>query len=198
VRGCGAYAGFDVRTRYRDAGSPGRAQDDAVPAWPRRPIRSVHFTKETRQMKRLMASVLFAAALSAPAFAAPAASGDASAAAAIRQLGQDMGDAMVVADIGRIDRMFADDWTTIGQSGRVYTKVNLLDDIKAGRKKLTWFELRPIDVQVFGDVAIAQGNVLEKRIIDGKEILMELVYQDILRKRDGRWVVIRSTGAKVE
>lgn len=149
-------------------------------------------------MKRLIASVLFAAALSTAASAASATSGDASDAAAIRQLGQDMGDAMVAADIGRIDRMFADDWMTVGQSGSVYTKANMLDDIKAGKKKLTWFELRPIDVQVFGDVAIAQGNVVEKRVVDGAETEMELVYQDVLKKREGRWVVVRSSGAKVK
>jgi ketosteroid isomerase-like protein len=83
-------------------------------------------------------------------------------------------------------------------SGKVFTKEALLSDIRTGKKRLTWFELRPIDVQVFGDVAIAQGNVAEKRIIDGKETYIELVYADILNKRDGRWVVVRSMGAKVK
>ena len=147
-------------------------------------------------MKHLIASVLLAAALAVPASAAPSA--DSSAVTAIKQLGQDMGDAMVALDVERIDRMFGDDWMTIGQSGSAYTKAELLSDIKSGKKKLTWFELRPIDVQVFGDVAIAQGNVLEKRVVDGQETEMELVYQDVLKKREGRWVVVRSTGAKVK
>jgi len=151
-------------------------------------------------MKRFIASILLACAFAVPAWAASSSvsTADASSAAAIRQLGQDMGDAMVALDVERIDRMFGDDWMTIGLSGNAYTKAELLSDIKSGKKKLTWFELRPIDVQVFGDVAIAQGNVLEKRVVDGRETEMELVYQDVLKKREGRWVVVRSTGAKVK
>lgn len=151
-------------------------------------------------MKRLIASVLFALAFGAPAWAAssPATSADASAVAAIKQLGQDMGDAMIARDIETLDRMYGDDWLTIGSSGSVYTKDNLLRDMKADKKKLTWFQLRPMDVQVFGDVAIVEGNVAEKRIVDGKETYMEVVYSDILKKRDGRWVVVRSMGAGVK
>jgi uncharacterized protein (TIGR02246 family) len=151
-------------------------------------------------MKRLIASVLLPFAFAHPAWAdaSPGSFGDASAVAAVRQVGQDMGDAMVALDVDKVDRIFGDDWVTIGLSGKVFTKEALLSDIKTGKKRLTWFELRPIDVQVFGEVAIAQGNVAEKRIIDGKETYIELVYADILNKRDGRWVVVRSMGAKVK
>lgn len=151
-------------------------------------------------MKRLIASVLLACAFAVPvrADSSLASSADASAVLAVKQVGQDMGDAMIALDVEKIDRIFGDDWVTIGLSGNVYKKEALLSDIKTGKKKLTWFELRPIDVQVFGDVAIAQGNVAEKRIVDGKEIYIEVVYADILNKRDGRWVVVRSMGAKVK
>jgi uncharacterized protein (TIGR02246 family) len=150
-------------------------------------------------MTRTIALVLSACAFAGAAQAdtAPGSSADAAAVADIRQLGQDMGDAMVARDVHKIDQMFGDDWVSVGSSGSVATKQALLTDIRDGKKKLTWFELRPIDVQVFGDTAIAQGEVAEKRVIDGKEVYMELVYADILRKRDGRWVVVHSMGAKV-
>ena len=150
-------------------------------------------------MKRTMALILSSCLVAVAARAdTPAPSAEqASAAAEIRQLGKDMGDAMVALDVARIDRMFGDDWVSAGASGRVSTKQTLLDDIRTGKKRLTWYELRPIDVQVFGDVAIAQGNVAEKRWIDGRETFVELVYADILKKRDGRWVVVQSMGAKV-
>jgi uncharacterized protein (TIGR02246 family) len=140
----------------------------------------------------VLASCAFAGV--ARADTAPGSSADV---AAIRQLGQDMGDAMVALDVRKVDRMFGDDWVSVGASGKVATKQTLLDDLRTGKKKLTWFELRPIDVQVFGDTAIAQGEVAERRVIDGKEVDMELVYADILRKRDGRWVVVHSMGARL-
>lgn len=147
-------------------------------------------------MTRMIALVLAACAFAGAARAdtAPGSSADV---AAIRQLGQDMGDAMVALDVRKVDRMFGDDWVSVGASGKVATKQTLLDDLRTGKKKLTWFELRPIDVQVFGDTAIAQGEVAERRVIDGKEVDMELVYADILRKRDGRWVVVHSMGARL-
>lgn len=123
---------------------------------------------------------------------------EAASVAAIKQLGQDMGDAMVAQDIEKLDRIFGDDWISPRRSGGVSTKAMLLNDVKTGRKRLTWFELGPIDVQVFGETAIAQGNVAEKRMVDGKETYMELVYADILKMRDGRWVVVQSMGAKVK
>lgn len=59
------------------------------------------------------------------------------------------------------------------------------------------FENGPMDVQVFGDVAIAQGSVTEKRIRDGKDASGKLVWMDLLKKRSGKWVIVRSLGAKV-
>ena len=141
-------------------------------------------------MKRFIALVLLAFAVTVPVWTAVPQS-SCEDAAAIRQLGQDMGEAMVALDVGRIDRMFGDDWVSVGMSGKVSNKASLLNDIKTGNKKLTWFELGPIDVQVFGDTAIAQGYVAEKRMKDDKETYMELVYADILKRRDGRWVCPR-------
>ncbi len=151
-------------------------------------------------MKRLIAVALLAIMFAAATWAAAAgaASAGLSPADAVRQVGQDMGDAMIAQDIEKLDRIFGDDWMTLGLAGGVYTKQTLLRDIKAGNKRLTWFELGPIDVQIFGDVAIAQGYVAEKRTIDGKDTHLELVYADILKKRDGRWVVVRSMGTKVK
>jgi ketosteroid isomerase-like protein len=54
-----------------------------------------------------------------------------------------------------------------------------------------------MDVQVFGDVAIVQASVTEKRIHDGKDISGQFVFMDLLKKRDGRWVITRTLGSRV-
>ena len=38
---------------------------------------------------------------------------------AVRQVGNDMGNAMVAADIDKLNQIFADDWVTLGSSGKV-------------------------------------------------------------------------------
>jgi ketosteroid isomerase-like protein len=159
---------------------------------------SIH--KEMRPMKSFIATVLLACAFVVPAWAdsSQKSSADASAVAAIKQLGQDIGDAMIALDIEKLDRMYGDDWVSVGKSGTVHTKEMLLRDMKDAKKRLTWFELRPIDVQVFGDVAIQQGNVIERWVGEGKESELEVVYADILKKREGRWVLVHSMSSRVK
>jgi ketosteroid isomerase-like protein len=130
---------------------------------------------------------------------APVPSNDPAAVDTIRQLGRDMGDAMVAVDIDKLNQIFADDWASVGiTSGKIITKEKVLNDFKSGKDKLVSYALGPIDVQVFGEVAVAHGGVTEKRLRDGKEDSGESVYIDLLEKRAGRWVVVRSAAASVK
>jgi ketosteroid isomerase-like protein len=136
------------------------------------------------------------AAAMGKAKSAPA--GDPTDIATIKQLEQDMGDAMVAVDIDKLNQIFADDWATIGESGKIITKERVLNDFKSGKDKLVSFEQGPIYVQVVGDVAVAHGSVTEKRTRDGKDTSGESLWMDLLEKRVGKWVVVRSAGASVE
>ena len=135
-------------------------------------------------------SVVLAASLNAPSREAVAVD-----VAAIKQLGKDMGDAMVAGDIDKLNQIFADDWNSVGSTGKVMTKQDFLRNHISGNDKLEWFELCPIDVQVLGNSAVAQGGVIETR---GKETNVQMIYADLLEKREGKWVVVRSMGARVK
>ncbi|MGA9243238.1 MAG: nuclear transport factor 2 family protein [Silvibacterium sp.] len=115
----------------------------------------------------------------------------------IKQLEQDMGNAMVAGDIDKLNQIYADDFATVGSSGKVITKGTLLSDFKSFHDKLESFENGPIDVQVVGNVALAQGSVKEKRSQDGKETSGQFLWMDLLKKRAGKWEVVRSAGARV-
>jgi ketosteroid isomerase-like protein len=117
--------------------------------------------------------------------------------ATIKKFEQDVGDAMVALDIDQLNQRYADDWATIGSGGEIFTKVALLSDFKSGKHKLVSFENGPMDVQVFGDVAVVQASVKERRLHDGKDISGQFVYMDILKKRGGKWVIVRTLGARV-
>jgi hypothetical protein len=45
---------------------------------------------------------------------------------------------------------------------------------------------------------VVHGSVTEKRIRDGKDTSGQVVWMDLLEKREGKWVVVRSAGAKVK
>jgi len=111
-------------------------------------------------MKKLIASTLLACVFvgSAMANSPLAPSEDPTDIAALKQVAQDMGDAMVAADIGKLNQIFADDWVAITMSGKTITKDSALSNVKSGKDKLDSFKLGPIDVQVFGNVATSHGS----------------------------------------
>jgi len=151
-------------------------------------------------MKTLLCcSLLAGVCLPAPAVEAMdvAPTNDAADVAVIKQISRDMGDAMVSGDIATLDRIFADDWVTVG-SGKLVTKESVLTGFKSGGDKLEAYELGPIDVQVFGHVAVAHGGVAEKRTRDGKDTSGTFIWMDLLEKRDGKWVVVKSAGDRVK
>jgi ketosteroid isomerase-like protein len=127
----------------------------------------------------------------------PQPSQDPAAVSTILKLEQDMGEAMVRVDIDRLSEIYADDFATVGTAGKVFTKKDLLQDFQSFHDKLVSFENGPIEVQVFGDAAVAYGSVSEKRIRDGKDTSGDFLWMDLLKKRDGKWVVVRSAGARL-
>jgi ketosteroid isomerase-like protein len=150
-------------------------------------------------MKRIMVSVLFACVCVALALAdsAKMQSKDSPDIEAVRQVEETMGKAMIAGDIGKLSQIYADDFATVGSDGKMTTKKDLLSDFESFHDKLEWYENGPIDVRVFGNVAVAQGFVKEKRSRNGKDSSGQFLWQDLLKKRDGNWVVVRSAGARV-
>ena len=149
-------------------------------------------------MRTSLALILFALAGSAVLAGPPQPSNDPTAVQAIKQLEQDMGDAMVRVDLAKLSEIYADDFATVGKSGKVFTKKDLLADFESFHDKLESFENGPIEVQVFGNVAVASAGVSEKRLRSGKDVSGKFVWMDLLENRDGKWVVVRSAGARVQ
>jgi len=137
-------------------------------------------------MNRLIARVLVAVACVglASAGSAQAQWNDPAVVEALKQIERDMGQAMVAVDLEKLNRIFADDWTSIGASGAVVTKEKVL---RTGTH----------EVQVKDNVAVVHGSVTEKRTRAGKDVGGEYVWMDLMEKRNGTWVVVRSAGAKV-
>lgn len=150
-------------------------------------------------MKNLVTSILFCSLCAGASVAgAPQPTDDPADINAIKKLEQDMGDAMVRVDTNRLGQIYADDFATVGMSGKIITKKDMLGEFEAFHDKLVSFENGSVEVQVFGNVAVAHGSVAEKRVRDGKDVSGEFVWMDLLEKRAGKWVVLRSAGSKMK
>src|SRR4030095_10392612 len=101
-------------------------------------------------MKRLIAWGVVAAACVGVASAGSAQTqgNDPAVVEALKQIERDMGQAMVAVDLEKLNRIFADDWTSVGASGAVVTKGKMLRDFESVHDRLEAFELGPMDVQV--------------------------------------------------
>lgn len=103
----------------------------------------------------------------------------------VTQVKREMGDAMAVFDIDKLNHIYADDWATIGSFSEIVTKENLLHDFKSFHDKLQSFELGPMDVRMFGNVAVAHGSVTDKRTRDGKDTSGEFAWMNLLDQANG-------------
>ena len=146
-------------------------------------------------MKKLFATMLFVCVCAIGSAAAPEASQKADIDALTRQA-QELGDAMVAGDVDKIREIFAEDWVSVSSKGTVVTRDSVLDNFKSGKDKLASFTIDHIDVLVLGNIAAVHGAVTEKRTFGGKDTSGKLLWTDICEKRDGKWVIIRSAGAK--
>jgi ketosteroid isomerase-like protein len=155
---------------------------------------------ESHPMKTLAAPALLVCACfgSTPVEAPKAQSNDPVVVDAVKQVEQEMGNAMVASDIHRLDAIYGDDFATVGPTGNIVTKKNLLSEFESFHDRLVSFENGPMDVQVFGNVAVAQGKVKEQRIRNGEDTSGEFAWMDLLEKRAGKWVVVRSAGARLD
>src|SRR5262245_64077149 len=136
------------------------------------------------QMKKLVGTILFTCGCAGLVLAeAPKTqSKDPAVIDAVKQVGQDMGDAMVAGDMDKLNQIFADDWATVDSSGKISTKEGLLSDLKSGKHKLAWFENGRINAKVFGDVAVVLGSVKEKSNDGGKETRSYFICMEHVKK----------------
>ena len=72
-------------------------------------------------MQKFVGAVLFTSLCAGLVLAQPleAPSNDPAAVDAVKQVGQDMGDAMVAGDIDKLSRIYADEFATVGSSGKL-------------------------------------------------------------------------------
>ncbi|MFL6606312.1 MAG: nuclear transport factor 2 family protein [Steroidobacteraceae bacterium] len=151
-------------------------------------------------MEHLVAAALFACVCVGLVSPNPpeASSNGSSVADTLKQLEQDLGDAMVAVDAGKLNQILADDWEAIGISGKISTRESVLANLKSGKDKLESFEIGSMDVRVVGNVAAVHGSVTEKRSWDGKDNSGQFIWMDLLQKRGDKWVVVRSAGVRAK
>ena len=150
-------------------------------------------------MKKIVATALFAFVTVGLLFAhtRKAPSANPSIADTIKQVEQDWANASVAVDTAKIGQILGDDWRAVGYAGEVDSKESALSRVQARKFKLESYEMGPMDVKVLGNIAVVQGSGTATSHSEGKETVDKAAWMDVLEKRGGKWVVVRSQSTKL-
>jgi uncharacterized protein (TIGR02246 family) len=100
--------------------------------------------------------------------------------------------ALMRADIDVLARIFADDYVQYDASGRVLTKQEVLDNLRAGVVRYPLIVSTSRTIRRFGEMAIVHGAEADEVEAEGKRFSVRYLYMDVACKRDGRWQIVGS------
>jgi uncharacterized protein (TIGR02246 family) len=115
----------------------------------------------------------------------------------ILQLFEDGDRALIAADTDEISRIFADDYVQYDESGKPFTKQDVIDNLQSGAIRYISMVSSGRQIRVFQeDFAIVHGSEEDEVEQRGRRLTVLYVYMDVVVKRDGRWQIVGSQLAK--
>lgn len=104
--------------------------------------------------------------------------------------------AMMNADLATLERIFADNYVQYNESGKAFTKQDVLDNFRSGAIRYPSIVSTSRRIRVFGDTAVVHGAELDEVETNGKRSSVRYVYLDVLRRLGGEWKLVASQLAR--
>ena len=104
--------------------------------------------------------------------------------------------ALMSADLAVLARIFADDYVQYNESGKAFTKQDVLESFRSGAIRYPSIVSTGRQIRVFGDTAIVHGAESDEVESNGKRFSVRYVYLDVLRKQNGEWKLVASQLAR--
>jgi uncharacterized protein (TIGR02246 family) len=104
--------------------------------------------------------------------------------------------ALMNADLAVLAQIFADDYVQYNESGRAFTKQDVLESFRSGAIRYPSIVSTGRKIRVFGDTAVVHGAESDEMESDGKRFSVRYVYLDVLRKQNGEWKLVASQLAR--
>ena len=104
--------------------------------------------------------------------------------------------ALMSADLTALAEIFADDYVQYNESGKAFTKQDVLDNFRTGAIRYPSIISTGRRIRVFGNTAVVHGSESDDVEAGGKRFSVRYVYLDVLRKCDGEWRIVASQLAR--
>src|ERR1700679_3439441 len=105
--------------------------------------------------------------------------------------------ALITADAAELSRIFADDYIQYDESGKAFTKRDVIRNLQTGSVRFISMASTGREVRTLTDVvAIVHGSEVDVVETQNGRSEVKYVYTDVVVKRDGRWQIAASQLAK--
>jgi ketosteroid isomerase-like protein len=104
--------------------------------------------------------------------------------------------AIVNKDTAAVDRLLAKEFNGTTPTGYTYSREMAIADLKNGVYDVTMMDMDQIDVNVFGNTAVAFTSQSEISKYGDEDFSGHYHYTDVWIKKNGRWQVVASHGSK--
>ena len=115
----------------------------------------------------------------------------------ILQLFEDGDRALVAGDLAELSRIFADDYIQYDESGKSFTKQDVINNLKSGAIRYVAMVSIGRRIRLLTeDVAIVHGSESDEVEQNGRRFFVRYAYMDVVVKRNGKWQIVGSQLAK--
>jgi uncharacterized protein (TIGR02246 family) len=105
--------------------------------------------------------------------------------------------ALIAADLAELARIFADDYIQYSESGKAFTKQDVLNNLKTGAIRYLSMISTGRRIRLLSeDIAIVHGSEDDVVEQSGRRFPVRYVYMDVVVKRNGRWQIVASQLAR--
>jgi len=116
---------------------------------------------------------------------------------AVRQLLNEASAALGRNDAAALDRIYADDYTLVNESGVLTTKAPRLAAIKSGELKYESVSFEEVNIRLYGNTAVATFRVTSKGQTKGQEIGGQFRATSTYVKMKGRWQLVAAQVTRI-
>lgn len=115
----------------------------------------------------------------------------------ILKLFEDGDRALIAGDAAELSRIFADDYIQYDESGRSFTKQEVIDNLRSGTIRYVSMSSTGRRIRLLNkNVAIVHGSEEDEVEQGGKRFRVSYVYMDVVRKQDDKWRIVAAQLAK--
>ncbi len=116
---------------------------------------------------------------------------------AVRQLLNEVSAALGRNDAAALDRIYADNYTLVNESGELTTKAPRLAAIRSGELKYESASFDEVNVRLYGDTAVITYRVTSKGQLKGQTIGGQFRATSTYMKMKGRWQLIAAQVTRI-